>query len=205
MKKSNIIFDLGGVIEKIDPKGVIAEFKKIGVRHAEDFFSLYRQSEMCSNFETGHISSKEFIAHIKSLCKNSVSDKDIISAWCANQLGVEKSTLSVLKTLRSRNYKLYILSNTNPIHYAMILRNFKHEHNEEFEPLFNHVFLSYEIGKRKPNNAPYQHLMDSGILPLKSIYIDDLDENLTSPRNLGFSTLHHKTNESIDYLLNLYP
>ena len=205
MKINNIIFDLGGVIEKIDPKKVTEKFKQLGVCHAEKFFSLYRQSEMCSNFETGHISSSEFIAHIKNLCKNSVSNKDIVSAWCANQLGVEKSTLSILKTLKSRSYKLYILSNTNPIHYAMILRNFKHYHNEEFELIFDNIFLSYEIGKRKPNKAPYQHLIDSGILPSKSIYIDDLDENLNSPRNLGFSTLHHKTNESIDYLLNLYP
>lgn len=204
MKKDGIIFDLGGVLEKIDPSRVIESFKKIGMLHSEDFFSLYRQSNICSQFETGQIFSKDFISHIGSLCIKKVSDKAIIDAWCSNQLGIEKSTLFTLKELKYRKYKLYILSNTNPVHYERILYNFKKCYHEEFEKLFDKIFLSYNIKERKPNIAAYQHLIDWGISPSKSVYIDDLEENLHAPKELKLSTLHHRTNGNIEYLLNLF-
>lgn len=205
MKKENIVFDLGGVIEHIDPKRVIKSFEGIGVQNASEFFSLYRQSKICSLFETGHVFAQDFIEHISSLCGSSVTDEVIVNAWCANQLGVEPNVLSVIRELKNRSYKLYILSNTNPIHYERILYNFYRRYNENFEKLFDEIYLSYNIGKRKPGEAAYQHLVDNGILPEKSTYIDDLEENLSAPKKLGFSTLHHKTNEGLEYLLELFP
>lgn len=202
--KKNIIFDLGGVIEKISPTKVIEKFKDIGMVDAENFFSLYRQSDTCSKFETGEITPEEFIQHIRNNCTNSATDNEIISAWCSNQIGVEKSTLFVLKELKNRGYNLYILSNTNPIHYNEITSSFYKRYNEKFEALFSHVYLSYELKARKPGRAPYKKLTDKGIYPLSSIYIDDLEENLQSPRELGFTTLLHKTNESIEYLLSRF-
>lgn len=202
MSGKNIIFDLGGVIEEISPSSVITSFKKIGLKNADTFFSLYRQSDICSDFETGDISINQFIEYIRGGCHGQVSDEEIITAWCANQLGVTKNTVQVLKILKERGYKLYILSNTNPVHYRAITLSFYKAHQEDFESLFDGIYLSYTLKARKPNIEPFQKLIEFGLVPSRSVYIDDLKENLTAPSGLGFSTVLHKTNASIHYLLS---
>lgn len=204
MKYKNIIFDLGGVIENIAPEKVTESFKAIGMQNAEDFFSLYRQSDICSQFETGAISSDMFIEIIRKNCSNNVDHATIINAWCANQLGVKLNTLNVIRELKKRNYKLYILSNTNAVHYEKILRIFFQSYKKDFREFFDDIYLSYVIGKRKPSDEPYQHMINSGIAPTESIYIDDLSENLHSPKKLGFLTILHETNNSIEYLLDRF-
>ena len=201
----DIIFDLGGVIEAISPNQVITTFAALGMKNAKHFFSLYRQSDICSKFETGAISSRDFIQHVQKSCENNTSEKAIIDAWCANQLGVSDSILSVIKALRRRHYKLYILSNTNCIHYQKIKDSFYEKFNERLESLFEQVFLSYQLKARKPGFSLYQKIIDQGIDPTTSVYIDDLEENLRSPQALGFTTILHKTNSSIDYLLSRFP
>jgi glucose-1-phosphatase len=205
MKCENIIFDLGGVIERIAPEKVIESFKAISMQRAESFFSLFRQSDICSKFETGEISITDFINYIRTNCTEPVDNASVIKAWCSNQLGVEKSTLSVLKELKKRGYHLFILSNTNAIHYGAILKSFNKHFDEDFEKFFDGIYLSYVISERKPSVNSYQKLVDDGIPPLKSVYIDDLEVNLQVPKGMGFSTIFHETNKSISYLLDEFP
>lgn len=205
MKCENIIFDLGGVIERIAPGKVIESFKAISMQRADSFFSLFRQSNICSKFETGEISTADFVNYIRANCTEPVDDESVIKAWCSNQLGVEKSTLSVLKDLKKRGYYLFILSNTNAIHYSEILKSFKQNFGEDFEKLFDGIYLSFIIKERKPSVNAYQKLVDDGILPLKSVYIDDLEMNLQVPNGMGFNTIFHETNKNINYLLDEFP
>ena len=89
-----IVFDLGGVIEKISPSSVIDAFKSLGMENPETFFSLYRQSSICDDFERGLITGQGFLDYLRPHFISGTSDKEIINAWNANQLGVQPATVS---------------------------------------------------------------------------------------------------------------
>lgn len=204
-KFTTIIFDLGGVIEKINPAKVAKSFARLGINNAEDLFSLFRQSSICSAFELGNINKKDFIQHLQAMCQPKTSEFLIEKAWCANQLGVSNDTLQTLDQLKKNGFKLFILSNTNPIHAQKIEKGFLQTHQRSFQSLFDAVYYSFNIHLRKPDPKIYQYVLaDAQLSAEKCIYIDDLETNLKPAKRLGLHCIHHQTNEEINtiHLLN---
>lgn len=193
-----IIFDLGGVIEKIAPKSVAIAFEKLGMVNAENFFSLFKQSDICSAFELGNITEDHFIDSLASMCNPSTTKDLIKSAWCANQLGISKETIATLDTLRKQNFKLFLLSNTNSIHANMISDVFIKTHRNNLSAFFDGIYYSFKMHLRKPSEAAYRYLLEhEHLLPEECIYIDDLKDNLDAPNRLGLQCIHHAINDEI--------
>ncbi len=195
----SIIFDLGGVIEKISPQSVIQSFNNLGMQNPEQFFSLFRQSSTCSLFEAGKITKSDFVKHLKSICGPDVEESDIVSAWCANQIGMSQETLKTLEQLKKNGIKTYLLSNTNPIHASKVEETFFEAHKRDFRSLFNNIYYSFETHFRKPKYEAYQHVIqDSGLSADKCIFIDDLKANLIPAKHIGMHCIHHQTNTEIN-------
>ncbi|NBT48659.1 MAG: hypothetical protein EBT07_12735, partial [Actinobacteria bacterium] len=58
-------------------------------------------------------------------------------------------------------------------------------------PLFKHRIYSHEAGCRKPHPDIYEKaLKETGATPETSLFIDDLAENLETPKKSGWQTLH---------------
>lgn len=196
-----IIFDLGGVIEKIDPPAVSEAFKKLGMDDAESFFGLFRQSTICSSLERGEILAEEFIRHLKTKCHRDVSSSQIETAWCTNQLGVSLQTFSTLEQLKKTGMRLFVLSNTNPIHAKKLESAFYAQYQKAIRSMFDTVYYSFEIHLRKPEKAAYQYLLKhAALVPEQCIYIDDLEINLEAPAALGMYSVLHSTNSEISTL-----
>ena len=64
-KIKNIIFDLGGVILKLDYSKTVKEFYKLGFFNFEKLYSQKKQSKIFDDFEKGKFSSAKFISLIK--------------------------------------------------------------------------------------------------------------------------------------------
>lgn len=198
----NILFDLGGVIEKISPVAVAEEFKKLGMQEPGKFFSISGQSRLCEDFELGKIDSNFFIESIK-MALPKATDYQIINAWNANLLGVTSDTIETLQSLKRKGHALYILSNTNALHFDAITEKFRDAHQMELSSLFDQIFLSFKIGLRKPTEAFFKAVLDKLALslnPSQAIFIDDLAPNTSAAEKLGLKTHTHKTNEPISYL-----
>ena len=62
-----------------------------------------------------------------------------------------KENILLLKDL-SKKFRLFLLSNTNSIHINRINKLLYKNYNlKNLEPLFDKVYLSHQIGMRKPN------------------------------------------------------
>ncbi|MCF6766486.1 HAD hydrolase-like protein [Thiotrichales bacterium 19S3-7] len=193
-----IVFDLGGVIEKVYPSNVIAAFNGLCIKNAERFYSLYGQSDICDQLEKGTIGENEFSSYINSLSDIQLSTSQINKAWCMNQGGVDIEVVNYLINLR-KSYKLYILSNTNIIHYQYILRSFREKYHIDFKYLFDGIFLSFELGLRKPDHRIFEFVFNQVSSSKDSIvYVDDLKLNCEAASNYGVHTYLHKTNTVLD-------
>ena len=60
-----IIFDLGAVILNINYQNTIDEFKKLGVKNPNSFYSKKKQTHLFNQIETGKISQKEFLLQLQ--------------------------------------------------------------------------------------------------------------------------------------------
>ncbi|MDE6032654.1 MAG: HAD family phosphatase, partial [Muribaculaceae bacterium] len=110
-----LLFDLGGVIMNIKRECAVKAFEELGMADADGFFDPYEQHGSFGLLEAGQISADEFRADVRGQFRPGVTDDEIDSALCEFLRGIPAERLERLKELRQKGYKVYMLSNTNPI------------------------------------------------------------------------------------------
>jgi glucose-1-phosphatase len=196
----NILFDLGGVLYHIDYNLTIKAFEKLGIDNFHKHFSQQQQNNLFDRLETGRVSSEEFISEMKVLLPK-CSDKQIIDAWNALLLEIPQENIQLLEKL-SKKYKLYLLSNTNSIHIERINEQLYKKYNfKNLNPLFDTVFLSHEIGMRKPNTDTFEYVLDeAGINANETLFIEDSIQHIESANNVGIQTRLWESNKPLSGL-----
>ena len=197
MKKINaIIFDLGGVIFNIDYKLTIDNFKKIGIKDASIFYSKRQQNQIFDKLECGVISEKIFIDELMKFTKTK-NKKDIEYSWNAMLLNLPLNRINYLKKI-NKNYRIFLLSNTNIIHVNKIKRDMGGGNWKEFNELFEKVYLSYKIGVRKPSAEAFNIILkENKLIANNVLFIDDSIQHIISAKRIGIKTYHLQDDEDI--------
>ena len=194
-----IIFDLGGVILNIDYKLTIAEFEKLGVKNADSFYSKKVQDPIFDKLEAGAISPKEFLEQLQKECDNA-SIELVENAWNAMLLDLPQSRLNYIKTLKN-NYQIFLLSNTNAIHIRAFKNKIGAEKWKAFSSVFDKMYLSHEIGFRKPDKEAFQIILEENNLkPNEVFFIDDSPQHIETAKGLGINCHYLLDREDITTL-----
>lgn len=184
----SIIFDLGGVIFDIDFNETIRSFQQVT---DVDIMSALRSSELNSffyRFENGDISEAVFRNELKQRLGVTITDNQFDLCWNRTLIGVDKCKLDALLEL-SKHYFIYLLSNTNSIHWKYILNYFKEHYNIEFEKVFKEVYLSFELHMSKPDINLFNYVIErAGLRVTDTLFIDDKQENIEAASTLGINT-----------------
>ncbi len=200
----NIIFDLGGVILDINFDKAASAFKKLGINDFASLYSHAAQSNLFINMELGIISDHEFYNEIRNISGINLSDEQIKVAWNKLLLDFPKERLMLLKEI-SKNYRCFLLSNTNKIHYDSYQENLVTNHNiDGLESLFEKCYFSHDIKLRKPNFKSFNYVLDKHSLKAEeTLFIDDTSKNIAAAKGLGMETAFINTNKNDD-ILNLF-
>ena len=205
MKKplKNILFDLGNVLFSIDYKKTEDAFKALGYENFSEMYSQFTADALFEKLETGKITTEEFYKKMISSHTGLIDENQITTAWNSMLLNWRLDSLSFLKTLANK-YKLYLLSNTNDIHLAAVNNLLKQVTGKEsIDDLFTKAYYSQKINLRKPNADIFEFIVkDAGIDPQETLFIDDLENNISAAASLGFKThllLDSETIEVLDY------
>jgi putative hydrolase of the HAD superfamily len=185
----NIIFDLGKVLLNLDFNASIVAFQKLGLKtDVLDSKQVY-SDPVFYELEVGKVTPEEFCNRVRKVIQNPDStDSQIEDAWYSMILDIPASRVKVVQEL-SKNYNVYLFSNTNKIHIERLHGAFKTEHGIDFPSLFVKDFYSHEIHERKPDLSSYQKVIElAGINPEESIFIDDLEKNIIGAQQSGLKT-----------------
>ncbi len=197
----NIIFDLGGVILNIDYNLTANAFKNIGFTNFDTFYSQQKQSNLFDQLETGKLSSLQFTDVIQSNFATKSSKSDIISAWNEMLLDLPKERIRLIREL-AKKYKVFLLSNTNSIHYDAFTKIIEKDYETNlFKNLFVETYYSHEIGLRKPNKECFEYVLNQNNLKAsETLFIDDTEQHIIGANSVGLKTHHLKNKETINLL-----
>lgn len=189
MVLKNIIFDLGGVILDIDYSAPIREFAKLNMHNLESIYSIAQPDPMYSLYETGKISTEEFMNYLQSRSPEGTSPTDILHAWNSILIGLPPHRIEILKQLK-QHYRLFLLSNINELHIdgfeAMYCQHFP---ESSLHDVMDGVYYSCRIGKRKPEAASFLHIINEHGLDLnETLFIDDSADNVAGALQVGLLT-----------------
>ena len=189
-----IIFDLGGVIYDVDYHKTINAFKAIGIDRFEEVYAKAGQSDLFNDLEEGKISRAFFIEQIKTLSGHDMTSSQVVNAWNGMLLGFMPDALACLKRLRS-TYRLFLLSNTNEIHIQEIENRVGAAFFLDFCALFEKVYLSHELGLRKPHPEVFTHILEEqGLKANETLFIDDSIQHVEGAIKAGLHA-HHLTDD----------
>lgn len=191
----NLIIDFGGVLIDLDRKRCVENFKRLGLADVEEVLDIYHQQDFFQRYEKGLITSAEFRDEIRGRIGKPVTDAQIDEAWNSFLVEIPAFKLDLLLELR-RNYVVYLLSNTNEIHWQWACRNAFPHKVFGVEDYFEHIYLSFEMKKAKPDADIFRQVLDeTGILPEETLFIDDSEANCRTAETLGISTYTPKAHE----------
>lgn len=184
----NLLFDLGGVIMDIEKERCVAAFEELGLRDARSYFGDFSQQGPFMRLEQGTISPDEFHAALRTGLPEGVSDEAIDRAFCKFLIGIPAHRLDELRRLR-RSYRVYMLSNTNPIMWKSKICDDFGQQGLTREDYFDGIVTSFEAKALKPDRAIFDYACRKlGIRPEETLFIDDSQANLDAAAALGFRT-----------------
>lgn len=183
---SAIVFDLGNVLIPFDYKITISKINKIKPGLGDRFFDYYRENySIHRDFEKGLITEDDFINKMLSVLDDAI-DKETFCNYYSDIFSINEELVSLLPGLK-KNFKLYLLSNTDPIHMKYGWRKYS------FLKLFEKLILSFEVGAVKPEEKIYRAVENASGFPSEQhFYIDDIPEYVISARAIGWDAIHYR-------------
>jgi putative hydrolase of the HAD superfamily len=190
-KVKNIIFDLGGVILNLDFKKTELAFAEHGIGNFNEYYTLQTTVPLFENLETGKIKPDIFYGEFRKLVKTQLTNAEIMNAWNALLLDFPAERIEWLKEV-SKRYNIYLLSNTNQIHYDSFINTFKKQIGDyDFNKLFIKAYYSHKIGLRKPSKEIFEIVLKNENLNAhETLFIDDSSANIEAAKTVGLQTIY---------------
>lgn len=179
----NVVFDLGGVVFDWQPDSLIRSFfddsKTQELVRAEiidhpDWVELDR----------GTLSLDEAINSGASRTGLPYADVKRLFDAVPPSLTPIPGTIELIRSTKSANNRLFILSNMHSASISYL------EENHKIWDMFDGIVISCRINKVKPEAAIYEHLLNAyGLEAAETVFIDDLSENLSAASSIGIQTI----------------
>lgn len=187
----NVIFDLGNVLLNFKPEQFLLRYGKDEI-YIKSFISKVIKGKIWLNLDRGRVTIKE--AKIKFI-KKFPEEKKFISIffkhWMEMLTPIEEN-VKLLYDLKSKGYRIYILSNFIQEAFKYIKKNYK------FLSIFDGEIISAKARVIKPEHEIYQKLLDKyKLIPEECVFIDDVETFLFYPQNLGMKTILFLSNTDL--------
>lgn len=182
----NIVFDIGNVLLKFDPKEYLVK-KFNDENKADEIINVIFKSEEWLMLDRGTITEKDVISVLTERHKvHSELIKGAFDGWYDILIPM-KETIEILKELSEKNLNIYYLSNFHHLAFEYVI-----EKNEFFK-LFNGGIVSYKEKLLKPEKEIYLRLLEEyNLKPNETIFIDDTLVNVDGANFVGINAIHFK-------------
>ena len=179
------IFDLGNVIVDIDFNrvfGAWSDFARVPLATLKQNFVM---GETFEQHERGEISDEAFAEKLCHELEIPLSYEQFAHGWQAIFVGLRPEVIEIMNALRARGHRVVVLSNTNRLHTT-----FWPDEYPEIRAAADHVYLSQEMGMRKPEARIYEKVLESeGFSASDSVFFDDNADNIEGAKRLGIDSV----------------
>lgn len=186
-----IIFDIGRVLIRVDIARAMDGLASGLTLTPQEVWSAIQNDPRWLDWQEGRISPRDWHLHLTKRLGGSLTFEQFSEVWNrALDLNPIQSE-SFLENL-SKNYRLALLSNTDPIHMS---------HEEERFPFFRLFpirIYSYRVGVSKPDPLIYREALQAcKVRADEAVYIDDVAAYAEAAQRLGMTGIVFQSPEQL--------
>jgi len=187
------IFDMGNVIIDIDFKRVLGVWSHLSGTPLATLTERFKMGEVFQQHERGEISDEQFAADLCNEMGIALSFEQFSAGWHAVFVGLRPEVITLFQKLREEGHRVVVLSNTNRLHL-----DFWPQHYPEIEANTDAMYLSQNLGMRKPEPEIFQHVLEKeGFTADQAVVFDDVAENIEAARAAGIEAVWVEDNQTV--------
>jgi len=193
----NIVFDLGGVLVDLDFKSAINGLQQAGFANVKEQLQAFDREGIFQKFELGEMTAEEFRSAIRENSTVTLTDEEVDALWNLMLLEIPREKLELILDLRGK-YMVYLLSNTNSIHWDYVCKNAFNYRGFRVNDYFEKTFLSFEMHLAKPDKAIFEKMLeDANLLAEETLFIDDSEANCKAAAEVGIHAHHYHIGDDL--------
>jgi len=186
-----IIFDIGRVLIRVDISRAMDGLASGLSLTPQEVWSAIQNDPHWLDWQEGRISPRDWHLHLTKRLGASLTFEQFSELWNRALDPVPIHSEAFLEGL-SKNYRLALLSNTDPIHMS---------HEEARFPFFRFFpirIYSYRVGASKPDPIIYRKALQAcGVRAEEAVYIDDIAEYAATAARLGMTGIVFQSPEQL--------
>jgi HAD superfamily hydrolase (TIGR01509 family) len=187
-----LVFDLGGVLIDVDFNRAFAQWAAASGIESALLQSRFKVDDAYHRHERAEISGTQYFAALRESLGVDLDDSQFETGWNAI-LGAEIVSTTCLLPELLQQRPLYLFSNSNRTHHVCWERDYS-----GMLANFAEVFVSSEIGLRKPDAEAFMHVAGAaGLKPQRILFFDDTMENVKGARAVGMMAVHVTGTDSV--------
>ena len=192
-KLRGVIFDIGRVLIRVDIQGVKSALAQGLPLNPEELWSAIEKDPRWPDWQEGRMKPRDWHLH---LCKrfNMQLDFDEFTKVWNSALDPKPIHDKSLFAGLAKNYRLGLLSNTDPIHVAKL------EAAYDFYEYFPKAARTYScaVGASKPDPLIFREaLKATRVKAEETVYVDDILAYVEAARKLGFTGIQFRSAEQM--------
>jgi FMN phosphatase YigB (HAD superfamily) len=181
-----LLCDLGGVVVRIAPERCHRCWSTLSPLPGREVSARLYPDELYEALERGEISGQRYIEHVREQLQTDAADDVLLACFNDIYLGLDEDVLGLLAKQRHAGSRLVALTNTNQLHHDRWWSMYREQLG-----LFDHIYLSFELGSRKPEPACFHAVLEAeGVAPGEVVFIDDVEPHVEAARVLGLRGIH---------------
>lgn len=179
------IFDLGNVIVDIDFNRVLGAWSDLSRVPLATLKQNFTMGESFHQHERGEISDELFAEKMCHEMELPLSYEQFSLGWQAVFVAIRPDVIDIMHKLREQGHRVVILSNTNRLHTT-----FWPDEYPEVKAAADHIYLSQEMGMRKPEARIYQAVLQAeGFTASDAVFFDDNADNIEGASQCGMTSI----------------
>lgn len=187
-----LLFDLGGVVIAIDFERVFENWATRSALPVEQIRARFAADTLYLRHERGELDAAGYFGHLRRLLLLDASDAEIAAGWNAVFVGQIEPAVDAIRRARA-GLPCFCFTNTNPTHQAVWSAEYP-----ALPALFDEIFVSSEIGMRKPERQAFETVARRmGVAPEGILFFDDMRQNIDGARSVGMQGVYVSTPQDI--------
>ncbi len=184
-----VIFDIGRVLVRVDVSRAMQGLARGISLSPQEIWTAIEKDPRWQDWQEGRISPRDWHLHLQKRLGGSLSFEQFTEAWnrALDPQPIQENSL--FESLR-KNFRLGLLSNTDPLHVAHMEATF------DFFRFFPKSARTYScsVGASKPSPLIFRDALKSLRAKAEtSVFIDDVEAYVNGARALGMHAIHYQS------------